>query len=94
MCGYLHHLLRHLGLSDQVQDEDICQLLGQRWPGNFLFQEGVHEDWYVPLHLLLFMGSQHELLQLDSCVLSHLHRPSLQRKSPLSFSLLQETSSP
>ena len=43
-CGYLYNLFRHLGLSDWVQDEDVHQSLGQCWPGDLLFQEGVHED--------------------------------------------------
>ena len=76
MYEYLHSLLRHLGLSDRVQDEDVHQLLSQHWSDDLLFQEGVHENWYAPLHPLLFMGSQHKLLQLNSCFLLHLHGPS------------------
>ena len=57
MCGHLYSLLQHLGLSDWVKDEVIRELLGQRWPGDLLLQKGIHEDWYAPLYLLLFMGS-------------------------------------
>jgi len=68
----MHNLLRHLGLTDRLLDEILCRLFPQYWEYGLLLPQGIHENWSPPMYPLLFVGSQHKLLQLLLHGLPHL----------------------
>jgi len=66
------NLLWYLGSTDRLLDEILCRPLPQCWERGLLLLQGIHENWTFFMHSLLFVGSQHELLQLLSHGLPYL----------------------